>query len=160
MRDKFMGGITFIVIGLILSLASGSIASAERVEATIDVVQDSKMTLVIDDTSLEPGQGAPGDVVSGVITGSVESDVSWRLTYQATDFKKGSLYIPISNATIAGTGLEHPIVLGRSGVIYDEVEPVPGSDFDFTHIFSLLIPSDTEPGKYRAYIEYTAIQIP
>lgn len=160
MGRKAVLGVTLVVLGLISWLSSGAPAGAERLQASVTVVESAAITLTLDDSEIALGNGQPGETVSDSISGSVASNVPWRLTYKASDFSDGTNSIPVSCVKLNGTDLGTPVVLGYSGKVYDNMQPTPETGFKFEHTFSLAIPGDTKPGTYNAYIEYTVTQIP
>lgn len=156
-------GVVLVLLGSLLWFSQATPLKAEPIEAKVEVVADpeSVVSLTMSDGSVDLGSAKAGETVSDAIKGAVRCSGKWRLAYAATDFTSGDSAIPISNASISGTGIDGQVILDSSGIIYDEMDPTgQDAEFDFEHTFSLHVPDYAMPGQYTATIQYTLTALP
>ncbi|BDG60317.1 hypothetical protein [Caldinitratiruptor microaerophilus] len=154
--DLILGSI-LLAVALVLGLSVDRPARAATIN--VSATLKPKIVLTMPDSAANFGALDPGVAGSDSVAGNVKANVTWTLTYSATDLSDGTNIVSISNMTYQGTNIATPQTFSTlGGTIYSAQPPTPNNGFDFTHTYTLTFPWAAVPSTYTGTVTYTATQ--
>lgn len=149
----------WILVAAAIALGLSVDPRAQAATVNVSATLRPKIILTMPDSAANFGTLDPGVAGSDTVAGNVKANVTWNLTYTATDLSDGTNTVAISNMTYSGTNIPTAQTFSTTGAtIYSAQPPTPNSGFDFTHTYTLTFPWSAVPSTYTGTVTYTATQ--
>lgn len=148
--------VALIACGLCLVVGAGDEAKAATV--SVSVTAREKITLTMEDQTLNFGQLDPGTTMTSAtpVTGDVRSNKTWYLTYTASGMNDAA-GMPLGQLKwgVQANGSD-AASLSASGTFLSTMAKT--QSYNFSHYYTIEVPWTADPGAYSATVTYTATQ--